>query len=160
MEVQPNYEGLTSTIRKLYDIVHGLEESFRDEGRHFTLDGHLVGSIGEVYAAKRYGLKLYPAAWKAHDGEAPDGRLVQVKATQRNRVAISERPDYLIVLRIVEDGEIEEVYNGPGGPVWNLFSNRKRPKNGQYQVSLSRLKALDAEVGPEGRIPPLDGCRL
>ena len=160
MEIQPNYEGLTSTIRELYSIVHGLEKSFRDEGRHFTLDGHLVGSIGEVYAAKRYGIELFPASWKTHDGKAPDGRLVQIKATQRKSVAMSECPAYLIVLRIGEDGEIDEVYNGPGGPVWNLFSNRKRPKNGQYQVSLSRLKVLDAEVKPEGRIPPLDGHYL
>lgn len=33
-------------IKLLIDIVHNLEDMFK--GRHFTLDGHLVGSIGEV----------------------------------------------------------------------------------------------------------------
>jgi len=33
-------------IQELYSIVNELEDTF--SGRKFTLDGHLVGSIGEV----------------------------------------------------------------------------------------------------------------
>jgi hypothetical protein len=36
-------------IKELYGIVDSLEALF--PGRHFTPDGHLVGSIGEVLAA-------------------------------------------------------------------------------------------------------------
>ncbi|MGQ0721719.1 MAG: DUF6998 domain-containing protein, partial [Candidatus Eiseniibacteriota bacterium] len=43
-------------VRRLYGIVRDLEAAF--PGRKFTLDGHLVGSIGEVLAAHRYGLEL------------------------------------------------------------------------------------------------------
>ena len=42
-------------------------------GRHFTLDGHLVGSIGEVMASYYYGIELYAASAVAHDGEI-DGK--------------------------------------------------------------------------------------
>ena len=45
-------------VRELYSSVAELEELF--PGRKFTLDGHLVGSIGEVIAAHRYGLELLP----------------------------------------------------------------------------------------------------
>lgn len=44
-------------IRKLYEIVAELETYFPD--RHFTPDGHLVGSIGEVLAAYYYVPFLY-----------------------------------------------------------------------------------------------------
>jgi len=148
-------EKLAATIRELYGIVGRLEDEYRDYHRHFTLDGHLVGSIGEVYAAERYGLELFRADWKAHDGKAPDGRLVQIKATQRDSVGISEKPDFLIVLKIDEEGGIDEVYNGPGKPVWDLFEGRRRPKNGQYQISLTRLRKLDGKVPSGERVPNL-----
>ena len=41
-------------VLELVRIVSELETAF--PGRHFTLDGHLVGSIGEVMAAYYYGL--------------------------------------------------------------------------------------------------------
>ena len=148
-------EGLAATIRELYAIVGRLESEYHEHSRHFTLDGHLVGSIGEVYAAERYGIKLLTSSAPTHDGTAPDGRLVQIKATQRDSVGISAKPDFLIVLRIDKRGGIDEVYNGPGEPVWSLFANRKRPKNGQHQVSLARLKKLNEEVPLEKRIPNL-----
>ena len=108
--------------------------------------------MGEVYAAERYGLELFVASHKAHDGKTSDGKLVQIKATQRSTVGISEEPDYLIVLHIEKNGAFHEEYNGPGKPVWDPFRNRKPPKNGQFQVSLSRLRELDAQVLPEDRI--------
>lgn len=147
------YERLASIIRELYRIVGKLETDYCAHRRHFTLDGHLVGSIGEVYAAERYGIKLFASSAPTHDGIASDGKLVQIKATQRNSVALNDNPDYLIVLRIDERGGIDEVYNGPGKPVWDLFANRKRPKNGQYQVSVARLKRLNETIPCEERIP-------
>ena len=107
------HESLAATVRELYAIVSKLESDYSDYHRHFTLDGHLVGSIGEVYAAQKYGIKLFTSSAPKHDGAAPDGRLVQVKATQRESVGISEKSDSLIVLRIDENGDIDEVYNGP-----------------------------------------------
>ena len=137
---------LADIIRRLYDIVGELERDYGEHGRHFTVDGHLIGSIGEVYAAERYGIKLFTSSRPVHDGRASDGRLVQVKVTQRDSVALSDNPDYLIVLKIDGAGRFIEIYNGPGKPVWDLFRNRVRPKNGQYQVSLSRLKAMAGDV--------------
>ena len=149
-------EKLAETIRRLYDIVGELEREYSDKHRHFTLDGHLIGSIGEVYAAETYGIKLFTSSTPTHDGTAPDGKLVQVKATQRMYVGIGDEPDYLIVLKIDEQGRIKEVYNGPGNLVWKLFAKRKRPKNGQYQVSLAKLQQLNNEIPSEERIRNLN----
>ena len=144
---------LTETIRDLYGIVKKLEDDH--PGRHFTLDGHLVGSLGEVYAEERYGLELARASEKTHDGTAPDGRLAQIKATQRKSIGIGSEPDYLIVLRISQEGEFDEIYNGPGNLVWNQVKDKPMPKNGQYQVSLSRLRELNERVAEKDRIEPV-----
>lgn len=144
---------LAETIRKLYGIVKKLETAH--PGRHFTLDGHLVGSLGEVYAAEHYGLELARASEKTHDGAAPDGRLVQIKATQRKSIGIGSEPNYLIVLLISQEGEFEEIYNGPGNLVWNQVKDKPMPKNGQYQVSLSRLRELNTRVADKDRIEPV-----
>ena len=54
----PEDEKLSETIRELYAIVNQLERDYNKHDRRFTLDGHLLGSIGEVYAAERYGIEL------------------------------------------------------------------------------------------------------
>lgn len=136
-------------IQELYRIAAELENLY--PGRHFTPDGHMIGSIGEVLAAETYGIELFTASAPVHDGRAPDGRLVQIKATQVDSVGISECPDYLIVLRILRDGSFEEVYNGLGAPAWDAAG--KVQKTSQRRVSLSKLRALNELVGGDERIP-------
>ena len=135
-----------SLVRDLYSVVRRLEELF--EGRHFTPDGHLVGSIGEVVAAHRYGLTLLPASAKCHDAKTSSGKLVQIKATQGRSVALRSRPRHLIVLKLLPNGKSEEVYNGPGHRVWNRAG--KMQKNGQRPVSVARLLKL-MENMPESK---------
>lgn len=146
---------LSAAFRKLYRIVGELEETFREEGRHFTLDGHLLGSMGEAYAAKMYGIELFDSSKEIHDGTAPDGRLVQIKVTQRTSIGLGSEPEHLLVFHVTKDGEFIEVYNGPGDIVWELVKDRKMPKNGQYQISLSKLGALAETVGQDDRVKAL-----
>lgn len=140
---------IAEKIRKIYEITRELEEMY--PGRHFTPDGHMVGSIGEVIAAEEYGLELFEASHPVHDARTQDGKLVQIKATQGDRIAIGERPEYLIVLKIDRDGGFEEVYNGPGDIAWSLVG--KRQKTGQCHVSLSKLRAVMAEIPERDRLP-------
>ncbi len=93
-------EKIPGLVKKLYEIVEDLENAF--PGRKFTPDGHLVGSIGEVLAAYHYDLELLPNSEKTHDAKSKDGKLVQIKATQCKRVAISSEPNYLLVIKIGE----------------------------------------------------------
>lgn len=135
-------------VQRLYGIVQELERHF--PGRPFTPDGHLVGSIGEVLAAHRYGLELLPCSTEGHDARASDGRLVQIKATQGSQVAMRNCCDHLIVLRLLRSGEAEEVFNGPGTRPWELSGKMQR--NGQRSISLARLRALMADVPRSARI--------
>lgn len=142
-------ERIPHLIRQLYSVVAELERLF--PGRRFTPDGHLVGSIGEVLAASHYGLTLLSASTEGHDAMAEDGRLVQVKATQRSSIGLRSEPEHLLVLRILPDGNSEEVYNGPGKLAW--ASAGKMQKNGQRPVSASRLTELMRSVPHGDRLP-------
>ena len=136
-------------VSQLRELVGQLGALYPD--RRFTLDGHLVGSIGEVLAAEQYGLVLLPASHKTHDAEAPDGRMVQIKLTQRSGVGLSSCPEHLLVHKLHPDGRHEEIYNGPGEPVWEWCAPRVQ-KNGQAIVSLSRLQKLMADVPQSVRL--------
>jgi len=141
-------EKIPALVRELYKIVDQLEAHF--PGRKFTPDGHLVGSIGEVIAAAKYGIELLPASAEGHDAKASDGRLVQIKATQGVRVALRSEPEHLIVLFIERSGDTREIYNGPGPVVWEQCG--KMQKNGQRPISVAKLTALNTMIPPSERL--------
>ena len=131
-------DAIKEKIQKLISIVKELETDF--PGRHFTLDGHLVGSIGEVMAAYYYGIELYAASAVAHDGEI-DGKKVQIKISQQDDIVINHEPEYLIVLYLRKNGDVFEVYNGPGEAPWNSASKRDSHNNRHMPVSYTHLRA-------------------
>lgn len=143
-----NREYIAGRIRELYAIVRELEQRY--SGRKFTLDGHLIGSIGEVLVAEYYGLSLLEVGTETHDAIAKDGKLVQIKATQVNRIALSSEPNHLIVIKIYQNGDWDEVYNGPGKAVWIKVG--KEQKNGQRPISLAKLRELMKNVTGDQKI--------
>ena len=140
---------LPEIVKSLYRIVGRLDQLF--SGRRFTLDGHLVGSIGEVLAAHYYGLELLPNSYQNHDAKTNKGQLVQIKSTQRTSVALRGEPDNLLVLLLKQDGSFEEVYSGPGSAPWKKAG--KMQKNGQRPITLTKLRTLMETVPNALRIP-------
>jgi hypothetical protein len=139
-------------IRDLFKLVADFEKLF--PGRPFTPDGHMVGSLAECYAEYYYDLKLHPCSHPGHD--ASHARCeVEIKATQGDRVALRSGPEQLLVFRLLKNGSFEEVYNGPGAPVWATVENRAKPSNGQYQVGLATLRRLMESVPEEQRLKRL-----
>lgn len=150
MKVIKDTSGLTQKIRDLYAITEELEDMF--PGSKFTPDGHMVVSIGEVLVADKYGLDLLDSSEKTHNARTKDGKiLVQIKTTQTSRIAISSKPQHLIVIRIFDTGEWEEIYNGPGDVPWQNAGNVQ--KNGQRSLSLTKLRKMMAVVPPEDTLP-------
>ena len=142
------HKSITEIIRDLFETVRELEQRY--PGRKFSIDGHLLGSLGEVIAAEYYGLTLLPNSYEKHDAKDKQGRMVQIKATQINRIAISSEPDYLIVIQITPDGNWSEIYNGTGSRVWNNAG--KMQKNGQRPISIAKLKLLMKSVSDDEKI--------
>lgn len=145
-------ELVAEKIQLLYQISQYLETLF--PGRHYTPDGHMIGSIGEALAASFYGLDLFTASEATHDAKAPDGRLVQIKATQIQRVALSSKPEWLLVLKIHGDGTFSEEYNGPGTLVWAHCG--KMQKNGQRPIPLTTLHQLQEKVPASQRLQRIE----
>lgn len=145
-----NHARFRKAITDLYAVVRELEDLF--PGRPFTPDGHLVGSLGECMVADAYGLELLPPSNKGYDALDAVGRKVEIKTTQATQVAFRSEPEHCIVIKIRMDGSFEEKYNGPGCKIWNEFAGLPVPKNGQYQISLSKLGKLQESVASDDRI--------
>jgi hypothetical protein len=135
----------------LYTASDGLERMF--PGRKFTLDGHLVGSIGEVAAAYMFDLDLNPASTLGHDARTRNGRDVEIKLTQGSSVAIRHEPEHLIVLHRPKGQRMRVVFNGPGSIAWNAAG--KMQKNGQRPITVSKLSTLAESVPATDQLPVL-----
>lgn len=134
-------EKIPELIKRIYEIVNELEELF--PGRPFTPDGHMVGSIGEVLAAEYFDLELLPPSYQGHDARDKKGRLVQIKATQGNSIALRSEPDRLIIIKLLKDGSFEKIYDGDGKIVWENAG--KMQSNGQRRISLSKIRGISYE---------------
>lgn len=138
-------------IPELYAVVAELEAAA--PGRSFAPDGHLLGSIGEVIAAARYGLELTTASTKGIDAHTSTGQPVEIKCTGgggsialRGEVPVTDEL-HLLVLTIAKDGMATTIYNGPAAPVWAAAGRVQ--SNGQRKISLSELKRQQLQV-PDG----------
>lgn len=56
---------LQKIIVELWAIVDRLENDYFEDGKKFTIDGHLLGSIGEVYAKEKFKLELLKTLLKS-----------------------------------------------------------------------------------------------
>lgn len=127
-------------VATIYKAVEELDDLYKDYGRKFTPDGHLVGSIGEVIAAQALGLTLHNGSHPGHDATDKDGRDVQIKMTAGRSISMYAVCDRLVVLRVIDPENAEVVYDGPGAPAWEQAG--KMQKNGQRPISLKKLAAI------------------
>ena len=145
-------------VEKMYSTVEELEQMFPESS--FPLDGHLVGSMGECLVADAYGLKLLKASNKGFDAVTEDGLQVEIKTTQSTtkskKVGFRHKPEHSIIVKLHSDGSFDEIYNGPGSLIWNEFDEKKRPSNGQYQISINRIRMLNEDVAASDTLPRVD----
>jgi len=144
-------------IEQLLGIVEKLQKAF--PSKRFTLDGRLMGDLGEVLAAAVYDVQLNPGLQKHHDAVARDGRKVQIKATMQESLTFpaDHIPDYYLGIRIRPDGTFEEVFNGPGKSAWEAVKNRAPTKNNLHSIRVETLKRLSVLVAARDRIPRRPG---
>jgi hypothetical protein len=126
-------------------VLHDLAALEEITGQPFPPDGHMVGSMGAVLAARRYGLTLMPPSTHGYDALDADGRTVEIKATRRSSVSLSASgpmPHRLVVVRLLDDGDPEWVYDGPAAPAWQAA--RAANGRGQRVIGLAALRRLAA----------------
>lgn len=146
---------IPEAVKQLLAIVERLRAAYKEQNKQFTLDGRLVGDIGEVLAEEFYDIKLFEDLQKHHDATCSDGRHVQIKATMKKSLTfpVDHIPLYYIGIQIHSNGEFTEIFNGPGAVAWEAVKNRKATKTNLHSVSISALSKLNATVKDSDRIP-------
>ena len=144
---------IPEAVSQLLRIVKQLQSAY--PGKKFTLDGRLVGDLGEILVREAYDVQLNPNLQKHHDAIASDGRQVQIKATMKQSLSfpVDHIPDYYLGIKIHSDGSFEEVFNGPGSIAWEAVKNRKPTKTNLHSVSVNSLARWSAKVQARDRIP-------
>jgi hypothetical protein len=150
-----NHITIPEAVGQLLAIVDRLRDAYKTQNKQFTLDGRLIGDIGEVLAEEAYDITLFDDLQKHHDATCTDGRLVQIKATMKESLTfpVDHIPLYYIGLKIHSNGTFTEIFNGPGAVAWESVKNRKPTKTNLHSVSLSALTKLNANVFVCDRIP-------
>lgn len=146
---------IPEAIRQLLAIVNLLRDTYKSRNKRFTLDGRLIGDIGEILAEETYDIKLFEDLQKHHDATSSDGRLVQIKATMQKSLTfpVDHTPHYYIGIQIHRNGTFTEIFNGPGERAREAVKNRKPTKTNLHSVSISALTKLNATVPQHDRIP-------
>lgn len=125
----------------------------------FTLDGNLIGDLGEALAVKLFGIELVEArSTEGFDGYlANREKTVQVKATGSGRGPAfrqtETRADYLLFFDLDFDTcEGTVVFNGPEHYATTLLPSKFA---GQRSLSRNQIRAADRLVSEAERLPML-----
>jgi hypothetical protein len=145
------HQTIVEALKLIFDGIASLKEAFPN--REFTIDGRLVGDIGEVIAALQYDVVLDEVCQPDHDATLPNGRRVQIKATFKDSLTFKTTSDYYLGFKLLPDGQFEEVFNGPGRIIYERFKHRKGIGVQLLSFPIRDLKALSGDVSAHERVP-------
>jgi hypothetical protein len=133
-----------AAIKDIYAARNKLRMAFPELS--FTLDGNLVGDIGEAIAMHDYKLIPLGKGTKGHDFKTLTGKKVQVKATQQTTKGVGlgqkkEHFEHLVVFQILEDGTYSILFDGPGDYIDKAWEHKK-----SASLSVLQLKKLNEHV--------------
>jgi hypothetical protein len=147
----PQRKAITNALQLIFRGIDDLKQAFNGR-RNFTIDGRLVGDIGEVLAELEYDLVIDDVQQANYDATTPTGSRVQIKATFKDSLTLSSVPEFYLGLKVYEDGRFEEVYNGPGIIIAEHFKHRKGIGAKLLSFPVKSLKALQAQVPEDKKI--------
>jgi len=146
---------LPNAVTRLWRAHEALRKHFAYTNLAFTLDGKLVGDIGEAVASKAFGIKLCGSRTPGVDGHARNGRSVQIKATGKSNGGPAFTPgegvaEHLLFLRLdFKRGIATVVYNGPEAPIRRLLPKRW---SGTKVIPLSKITTANEKVPSKKRL--------
>lgn len=153
----PKTFSLPPAITELLAARNRLREHYKHVGLEFTLDGNLVGDIGEALAAELFGLRLESRSAAGIDGFAADGRSVQVKASGPGRGPafrmVETQADHLLFFSLdFEACSGVVTFNGP-----ERLARQFLPVTwlNQRSLSLSQMRRADSQVEGSERLQRL-----
>ncbi|MCR9289037.1 MAG: hypothetical protein NXI23_16810 [Bacteroidetes bacterium] len=151
---------LKTEIKNLHRSVSILKELFNSKHSGFTLDGRLVGDIGEVIAEELFQIKLHTKLVKYYDAITlyePELN-VQIKATFKESLTYNHQPDYYIGIKMNENGEYKVIYNGPGKYIHQEYSHRKGIGEKLLSFPIKKLEEISSNIHKTERIRMRDSA--
>lgn len=146
---------IKKALGQIFSGIRGLHEAHPN--KQFTIDGRLVGDLGEMFAAVYYDVIIDPVQQADHDGETSDGSRVQVKATFKDSLTFKRRPELYLGIKLYEDGRFEEIYNGPPDLICAEYGHRKGFGENLLSFPIKRLRELGSQIPESKRIPRKNG---
>ena len=145
--LMPKHEIIQASLKQIFFGIKQLKEAF--PSKEFTIDGRLVGDIGEAIVQRDYDITLFEGLVRDYDGQTSCGRKVQIKATFKDSLTFKKIPDYYLGIKIHGDGSYEEIFNGPGSLIAEQYSHRKG--FGEILLSFPNQKLMQLSSGvPSG----------
>ena len=127
-------------------------------GRDFTPLQVLVGGLGEILAAEKYDLELRPPKtdiMDVFDAIDSSGRNIRIRCDLTDTTAVHQDATggMLLVLKLLPDATIGEIFNGPMSAAHQLTKGRKADGSGLVKLDHSELRALMKSVRTSVTIP-------
>ena len=146
-------------IKQLLEIIASLKRRYEDK-LSFSLDGRLVGDIGEALVSEKFDIELYSQNAHVYDGEQRGtNKKVQIKSSMKYNFnyPFDKDLDHYIAVHIEPTGELEVLYNGPGKPIHDFLKSKKRKtyRDIWYTITANHLRMLNKQVKEEDRINPV-----
>lgn len=106
-------------LQQVQKAVHQLKESAGHKFLKFTLDGRLIGDLGEAVAEHFFNIELHDSSKMGHDATLQRNgsfESVEIKIRRESTgIWFDSQPDHIIVFRMEKcDGRITLIYAGPG----------------------------------------------
>ena len=146
---------LREALALIFEGISKLASTFK--GRRFTIDGRLVGDIGESLAGLDYQLTLDERSRAVHDAVTPNGRNVQIKATFQNHLTFKTTPEMYLGFKLNPDGTYQEIFNGPGQLIFDRFNHRAHIGEKLLRFPIAELITLSAGIPDSQRVLRKDG---
>jgi hypothetical protein len=148
----PQDDSIREALGLIFSGIEMLQRVSRNS-RRLTVDGRLVGDIGEIIAAREFEIELDQTQRPGHDAKTHDGRDVQIKATFGTSLTFTTEPVLYLGLKLFRDGSHELVFNGPGEIILSAYGHRKGIGKRQLSFPIANLKSLSAKVPICDRVP-------
>lgn len=148
---------ISEALEHIFNGISKLREKF--EKKHFTIDGRLVGDIGEIIAERDFDIVLHEKQKPYSDAVTSDGKKeVQIKATFKDKLTFKkskgENGQSLLYLgfKLNEGGSYQVIYNGPCDLIVEKFSHRKGFEKDLLSFPIKRLSELSHKIPDNQRV--------
>lgn len=137
------------------------QKTLGEPSRHaFTIDGKMLGDLGELVACLEFGLTPLPTNTPGIDAKTRDNENVEIKATAGENVWIPARnkagangPKHVVVVKFNSDGNWTCPFHGELEALWDI--DESIGKHQTLAFGIGRLVKIQSKLLEAQALPPL-----